>query len=412
MKKFWAVAGLTLTIVAGLLTGLHYNHVGRRGGAERRILHYRDPMHPAYTSDRPGKAPDCGMDLEPVYVEEDKAAHSEEPGIVQVSAEHQQLIGVQLGTVEISSTTHTLRTLGRVALDETRVFPLITGSDGWVTQILSGGTGSAVTKGQALVVIYGREYTTAQRAFLYTLRSLENSPPIVPGDFQDRPALSLDEARLNLKNMGVSDAQIQQITNSRQVMLAVTLTAAASGIVVSRNVFSGQRFERGTELFRIADMSHVWVMADLFGEEARYIRSGATAQVSLPGSETMLRATVSTVFSTFDTSSRSLKVRLETANPDVLLRPGMFVELKFPIKLAPSINVPADAVRDSGIEKTVFVDRGHGRFESRLVETGWRFGNRVQIVRGLKAGETIVVSGIFLLDSEARMRGAQAGPHD
>jgi len=349
------------------------------------------------------------MNLEPVFADRntttESAAPHTKPGLVQISPERQQLIGVRLASVETSSAQETPRVLGRVVVDEARVYPMTASTDGWVTQIFSGGTGTSVQKGQPLVAVYGHEYTTAQRTFLYALRASENPPPASPGDYQDQSALALQEARLNLVNMGLGEAQIQQIASSRQVTLNVTLTAPAAGVIVARNVFPRQRFERGTELFRIEDLSHVWIVADLPGEELRYIRRGVAARVSMPGrSGNRLRATVSDSLSTFDAVSQSLKVRLETANPDLILRPGMSVDVEFPVTLAASINVPADAVVEFGLRKIVFVDRGQGVFEPRPVETGWRFGDRIQIVHGLNPGETIAVSGTFLLDSESRMQ--------
>ena len=414
-------AGGSIALLGVLLVvDLSYKHPdepARRGISGRRILYYRDPMHPAYTANQPGKAPDCGMDLVPVYSESAPgprhAVSSSAAGSITVSSERQQFIGMRLGRVETSAVTHMMRVPGRVLPDEARVFPLSTGSDGWVTQILSGGTGSSVQKGQPLVEVSGRDYTTAQRTYLYALRSFENSPPVAPGEYQDQPALILQEARLNLISMGLGEAQIQQIAQSRKVLLSVTLTAPASGVMISRNVFPEQKFARGSELFRIADLSHVWIVADFFGEEARYLRSGATAKVSLPNRPgTTLRATLSKALSSFDSTSRTLKVRFDAANPDLTLRPGMFVDVEFSIILPPAKVVPADAIVESGLERIVFVDRGKGTFEPRRVETGWRFSDRVQIVRGLENGETIVVSGNFLLDSESRMQRGDLRPHD
>jgi Cu(I)/Ag(I) efflux system membrane fusion protein len=419
MKKVWLAALVSVTAAVSLLAisiYKHRNETGSSGAPARTVLYYRDPMHPSYTSDRPGKAPDCGMTLEPVYADQNtsSAVPLVPPGTVQVSRERQQMIGVRLGRVERSSTTQTLRTLGRVVLGEDRVFPVIAGGEGWVTQILPGtATGNTVGKGQSLVLVYGREYTTVQRALLFALRATENSPPVIPGDYQDQPAQTLQEARLVLQNMGFGDAQIQQLTKTRQVTLDIALTAPAAGVIIARNVFPKQKFDRGAELFRIADLSHVWIIADLFGNDAGYIRSGATALMSLPDRPgTTFRATVGEALPRFDGGSRTLKLRLEAENPDLILRPDMFVDLGFPIRLPEGTTVPAEAVIESGMRKTVFVVRGQGIFEPRTVETGWRFGGRVQILHGLSPGESIVVSGNFLLDSESRMRQGDAGGHD
>jgi len=153
----------------------------------------------------------------------------------------------------------------------------------------------------------------------------------------------------------------------------------------------------------------VWIIADVYGGEEKYIKPGMSAKVSLPDEEKVFRAKVTDVPPPFDTTSRTLKVRLEMDNPRNVLRPDMFVDVEFLITFPPAIIVPADAVLDSGIKKTVFVDLGNGFFEPREVETGWRFGNRVEIAKGLKSGERIAMSGTFLIDSESRLELAAAG---
>jgi membrane fusion protein, copper/silver efflux system len=332
---------------------------------------------------------------------------------VQIGPERRQLIGVRLGRVEQSRATATIRALGRVALDETRVFPVIAGSDGWVMGIAPGSTtGSTVRKGQPLVSIYGREYVTAQRSFLYALQSVEHPAP-GPTDAQAQSVLNVTEARFVLLNLGFGPDQIQQLVQTREVLPEIMLTAPASGVLLARNVFQNQRFERGVLLFRIADLHHVWVVADLSRDDEASVRSGDIAMLTISTQPPVhLQAKVAAVLPPFDASSRTFKVRLETDNPHLILRPDMVVDLEFPLALAEAITVPAEAVIESGHGTTVFVDLGGGRFVPRAVETGARLGDRVQIVRGLTAGESIAVSGAFLLDSETRMRSASPGGHD
>jgi RND family efflux transporter MFP subunit len=179
--------------------------------------------------------------------------------------------------------------------------------------------------------------------------------------------------------------------------------------VLARNAFTGLRFDRGTELFRIADLSKVWVLADVFENEAEYLKPGLQLKFTLPHQKKVFQAKVSDVLPQFDPATRTIKVRLEADNPGYALRPDMFVDVELPISLPPAIAVPADAVLDSGLKKTVFVDHGKGAFEPREVETGWRIGNRVEIVRGLKPGEQIVISANFLIDSESRLELAASG---
>jgi RND family efflux transporter MFP subunit len=348
--------------------------------AGRKILYYRDPMHPSYTSDRPGKAPDCGMDLEPVYEESSGTTGA-----------------VVLGRVLRGSVQRTVKALGRVAPDENRVFPVVAGCEGWITKIEPGAaTGDRVRKGQALASVYGREFATAERSFLYALKASENPPPALPGD-ESAPALTLQEARRYLENLGMGAAQIGELERTRSVILDVVLTSPASGVVLSRGAYPRQRFDRDAELFRIADLARVWILADLAADDPADVPAGTVARVTAPGSAKQpLTATVSGALPRFDATSRTAKLRLEADNPGLVLRPDMLVDVELPVTLPDVTTVPASAILDAGGGKTVFVDRD-GRREPRSVRIGRRFGDRVEIVEGLAPGESIVVSGAFLV---------------
>ena len=208
MKKVWLVSSslVGLSLVLAFLAGSTINQRAETVvPGHRPVLYYRDPMHPAYTSDKPGKAPDCGMDLVPVYATDSSSA----AGPIVISRERQQLIGVRLGRVEKARTTQTLRTFGRVSLDENRIFSLAAGAEGWITQIAPNTTtGDTVQVGQPLVSVTGREYTAAQRQFLYALRTLEES--VTPVDPINQPSVALEEARRVLQYLGVSEDQIKE----------------------------------------------------------------------------------------------------------------------------------------------------------------------------------------------------------
>jgi Cu(I)/Ag(I) efflux system membrane fusion protein len=208
-----------------------------------------------------------------------------------------------------------------------------------------------------------------------------------------------------LLTLGMSSVQIEEIGRTRRVPPNVKITAPADGFVLARNVSTGQKVERGNELYQIADLRRVWILADVFGREAEYVGPGTIAEISQPGRAPSFRARVSRdVLPQFDAASQSVKVRLEADNLGYLLRPDMFVDVDLLITLPPAIAIPVDAVLDSGLKKVVFVETGAGVFEPRQVETGWRFGGRVQIVKGLAEGDRVVVAGTFLLDSENRLR--------
>jgi Cu(I)/Ag(I) efflux system membrane fusion protein len=357
------------------------------------------------------------MELEPVYAADSESLPGSEPSaasrIVRVSPDRQQMLGVRLGRAEWSHAVKTLRTIGRVALDETRVFPIIAGGDGWVTRIAPGSTtGSTVRQGQSLVSVYGRDYVTAQRSFLYAMQASEHPAPGA-GDLQAQTSLTLREAKLVLQNLGLGPSQIDELARTHDVLAETTLTAPASGVILARSVYDNQRFDRGALLFRIADLHRVWILADLTRDDQAQVRGGDQATLVIgnrPGLR--MRATVAAALPPFDPDSRTFKVRLEVDNPELMLRPDMFVDVEFSLTLKDAVTVPVDAVIESGQQKVVFIDLGDGNFESRTVETGSRFGDRVQILRGLTAGESIVVSGNFLLDSESRIRSGSSGGHD
>jgi Cu(I)/Ag(I) efflux system membrane fusion protein len=175
-------------------------------------------------------------------------------------------------------------------------------------------------------------------------------------------------------------------------------------------VSAGLRFDRGFELYRIADLNRVWILADVYAHQLPFIRRGASVRITTPEGSQALSATVSPSEPIFDEAALTLKVRLEAANPRRALKPGMFVDVEFPVDLPAALVVPADAIVDSGLRKTVFVDRGNGDFEPRRVETGGRIGDDVEVTKGLMLGERIVVSGTFFIDSESRMKTAVRRP--
>lgn len=383
----------------------------------RRILYYVDPMHPAYRSDKPGIAPDCGMALEPVYSDGGSGGAGrafptpDSPaGTVSVSAARQQLIGVRTVAVDKTAATERLRAYGRVAADETGSYRIDIGIDGFIRELSSVTTGSRVRKDQWLATFSAPDVRSPIQAFLVGLEVLDRSKTAGDNRTQiDVVNASLQQSIDRLLALGLSRTQIEEISHTRQVPAAIRITSPAEGFVLARNVSIGQKFGRGDELYRIADLRRVWILADVSGPEAPRVRPGTTVHVSIPGRAASLRARVSTdVLPQFDPLTQAVRLRLEAENPDYLLRPDMFVDVDLPITLPPAIAVPVEALLDSGREKIVFVERGTGVFEKRVVRTGWRFGGRVEIVDGLIPGERIVRSGVFHLESESRMRHPQA----
>ncbi len=336
------------------------------------------------------------------------APSSSVPGTVRITPAKRQVIGVKLAPVERKPVSHTVRVLGRVAPDETKVYRIIATADGWTVDTFNNPTGSLVKKGETLVSVYVPDIVTEEIGYLNWL--------IGQGRFSTQAQYSTQAVELarqqnleNLKKLGLDQLQIDELTRTRALVRDVLIRAPATGFVTARNISPNQRFEKGTELFRIADLSRVWILADLFENESEYLRPGRSVKVSPFQQGRTFQATVSNILPQFDSTTRTLKVRLESDNPGYVLKPDMFVDLELPVSLPPVITVPADAILDSGLRKTVFVERGGGSFEPREIETGRRIGGRVEVIKGLTPGEKIVLSGNFLIDSESRLELAAAG---
>ncbi len=382
--------------------------IAGRGGApparRHAVLYWHDPMHPAYRSDMPGVAPDCGMKLEPVY---DDAANVEtQPaGTLTIDSAKQQLIGVRTGVAERSGGRRAVRCVGRVAAEEGRVYRVSPGVDGWIRRVEGGAaTGSVVQRDQPLAVFGSRDILSPQQAYVYALEGQDRLAGRAP-DAQELALVQnqIAQATQALEGIGLSGPQLQELARTRTPSHEIQLSSPTSGIVVHRDAEVGQRFERFAVLFRVADLSRVWVLADVYPQDAALINPGQKAELATPGGQ-RLHARVCTAPPQFDGGSRTFKVRLEADNPRLELRPEMVVDVELEAVLPESIVVPAEAVLDSGVRTIVYVDRGEGRFEPRQVETGWRSGERVEIKSGLAEGERIVLSGQFLVDSESRLR--------
>ncbi len=375
MKKPVVLGSLVLLALLAFAAGRytaksnHDNHTGAR-----RVLYYVDPMHPAYRSDRPGIAPDCGMPLEPVYDGEDPTAKLQlRPGAVSISPEKQLLIGVRVLAVERSSASRLIRTIGRVDADSSKIFRVMAGAEGWVQSVKNNPAGTLVKKDELLTFLYSREFRNAEQAYLGSLASLER---LKGSHDQEDPARSSDASlRINeeqLRSLGMGEPQIKELAKTRQITRDITLTSPIDGIVLSRDVSPGQRFEKGTEFYRIADLRKVWITADLFAGDTQFFAPGARVKATIRERGKTVLATVSDTPPLFDPASRTLKLRLEAENPGFVLRPDMFVDLEF------SAKAPA------GLEAS------EGVFEPRPVILGTAYGNFVTVTSGLAAGEKVV----------------------
>jgi membrane fusion protein, copper/silver efflux system len=409
VKKAWYL----VPVVGALAVGFGLGHFNRRpaAAAAHRVLYYVDPMHPAYRSDKPGKAPDCGMDLEPVYADTvGKSLVGSGDGSsdsLRIDPATQKIYGIQLASVENDSGTRTIRVFGKVAADETKVYKVSVGADGYVKSTDNDAVGNRVKKNQHLAVIYSPDFLAVEGGFLSANERTPGAGKETPATAQNAASASARADRL--RNLGMSDVQIEEMVSTRKIPEDVYVVSPTDGFILTRNISPGLRFEREKEMYTIADLSHVWIMAQVFGKDAQKFRPGTVARVTLPDTGESFQARVSDVLPQVDSATRALKVRLVANNPGFKLRPDMFVNVDMPVAIPPGLSVPADAIVDTGLAKQVFVQTSPGHFEKREVEIGWRFDDRVQIVKGLGEGDMVVSGGTFLVDSESRLQAAASG---
>jgi membrane fusion protein, copper/silver efflux system len=401
-----------IPLLAAVLLGFVLGHLHAPATARaQQVLYYVDPMHPSYRSQKPGIAPDCGMKLVPVYAD-DAAKYDPAPaaGEVKVNATAQQRFGIQLTKVASGSPARTVRAFGKVMFDETRVYRVTIGTDGYVKDTQDDAVGNHVSKDQHLATIYSPEFLTVIGGYLSANERTTNAMTNKENMGGAGTNAASAQARADrLRNLGMSDSQIAELANAHKIPEDIFIVSPTDGYILSRTISPGLRFEKHTEFYTIADLSHVWIIAEVFGNDAQVFAPGASAVVTLPDAGKSFHARVTNVFPAVDSATRATKVRLELDNPHMDLRPEMFVDVSVSTGSKRGITVPADALLDSGLSKRVFVAKGDGTFESREVQVGERYGDYVQIVKGLQEGETIVSSGTFLVDSEARLQSSPSG---
>jgi RND family efflux transporter MFP subunit len=451
MKRAGFFVVVAFTLAAGFGAGAWYTQ--RTPGASsdanggRKILYWVDPMHPSYKSDKPGIAPDCGMKLVPVYADggpeqskgkilyysdpQDPSYRSDTPGMnpstgndlepvyegplpagtINISPEKQQLIGVKFAAAEMSAGIDTVRAVGKIAQDETKITRVHPKIEGWIEKVYVDFTGQLVKKGDPLLTIYSPEMLASEQEFLLALRARDEMKRGPSKEAYANSEILIEAARRRLQLWDLSEGQIAELERTHKPIRTVTLYSPASGFVVSRNAFPSQRVSPETELYAITDLSRVWIMAEVFETDLPKIHMGQTGTVTLPNEGgRSFNATVSYIQPQVDPTTRTLQVRLDAPNPGMRLKPDMFVNVDFRIALPGRVAVPADAVLNTGLRKTVFVDLGDGNLEPRTVETGERVGDQVQILSGIRPGERVVAAGAFLIDSEAQLKNPQPEP--
>jgi len=368
----------------------------------RKVLYYYDPQQPAYRSNNPGLNPETGDELVPMY-ENDPASFS--PGTIQISTEKQQLIGVKTGLAEVASASRTLRAVGKVTIDERRIHHVHSRTEGWIETVHADYVGRPVKHGELLFTLYSPELFASQQEFLLALRARETMQRSSREEDRRQMDSLVAAARQRLEQWELTPQQIAELEQSRKPVRNLPFYSPHAGLITARNAFPHQMAKPDMELYTIVDYSRVWVIADLYEYEASDIRPGMTGMITSSYTQgRSVPARVTFVQPEVDPMTRTVKVRLELDNPGLALKPDMFVNVEFQLARPAQVMVPASAVLDSGLRKRVFLDRGDGYFEPRDVETGETSGDRIAIVKGLRPGDRIVISGNFLIDSESQLK--------
>jgi RND family efflux transporter MFP subunit len=420
-------AGLTLGVIALAIAAGGGYWLGGKGAAShdetaapvatnapepakkaRKLLYYRNPMGLPDTSQTPKKDP-MGMDYIPVYEGEE----GDEPAAtnqVKISTEKIQKLGVRSEAAQLRTLDKVVRASGRIEPDERRVYTISPKFEGYVERLHVNVTGQPVGKGQPLFEVYSPELVSAQREYAIAaqgVESLKDSASQAQSGMKELAEASLTR----LKNWDISEEQIKALSKSGQMKRTMTFRSPVSGIVTEKKAVQGMRFMPGEALYQVADLSSVWVVADVFEQDIGLVKSGSKAKVMINAyPDKAFEGRITYVYPTLNAQTRTVPVRVELTNPGLLLKPSMFAQVELPVSgKGPVVTVPLSAVIDSGTRQIVLVQLGEGRFESRPVKLGSRSDNYVEVREGVKEGEPVVVTANFLIDAESNLKAAVSG---
>ena len=399
MKKInITVTAIAVAIVAAIAVGIIIGRtlgpgVGKAGGAadsgEREVLYWVAPMDANYRRDEPGKSP-MGMDLVAVYADEVDG----QPGVVKIDPTIVNNLGVRTAAAERGELARQIDTVGYVGYDEDTVQHVHTRVDGWVEKLLTKATGDPVKKGQLLFELYSPTLVNAQEEFLTALRSSNT--------------LLRKASRERLAALGVQAGEIARLEKTRTVRQRVKVYAEVDGVITHLGVREGQFVTPSTDIMSVARLDKVWVLAEVFERQAAWVKPGQEATVVLdyvPGKT--WQGVVDYVYPELDAKTRTLNVRLRFDNESEALRPNMFARVTIRTEgFGKVVHIPREALIRGGTINRVVVDLGGGRFKVQPVKIGIESGDRVAIRKGLAAGDKVVVSAQFLIDSESNIEAA------
>jgi RND family efflux transporter MFP subunit len=395
-----AIAVWTIPSLRNASDGMHEGHessatLDSAADAGGEILYYTCTMHPSVKSPTPGRCPICNMDLAPVM----KSAPADTGAVdltFHVSGAKQQLIGVTFAPAEHRDVHKIIRAYGRVEYDETRLAVVNLRVGGWVDRLYADFEGKFVRAGQPLFRLYSPDLLSAQSEYLLARQAADTTK-------QAYASALLTTARERLRLWLMTDEQIGELEQRGRPETHVAIVSPASGYVVEKMVVQGMRVEPEMALYKIADLSRVWVHADVYEYELPFVRVGQEATILLPG--THYTGRISYIYPYLHTETRTTRVRIELPNREGALKPDMYAEVNVHVDLGERLVVPESAVLRTGERQIVFVNRGQGIFELRLVKLGVRAEGFYEITDGLSEGEQVVSSANFLIDAESNVQG-------
>jgi len=407
----------------------HEGHAGPASGTT-----YYCPMHPTYRSDKRGNCPICSMKLVPLEATGSPAAQPSGaqppaaaassssaatgtpataspamPPRVRIAPERQQQIGVKFAEAARVPAKVEIRAVGRVAYDERQIAHVHTKVSGWIEDVFVDFIGASVRKGQPLFTIYSPDLVSSQEEYLLALRARNELAGSSFERVSEGSRTLLESARRRLELWDMTAAQIEALEKKGKVSRTVTVFSPVNGVVTERMAYHhGKTVTPDVDLYTVVDLSRVWVQADVYEYEIPYVRVGHLAEIALPyeSDKKSLRGKVTFIAPFLDPKTRTVQVRMEFTNPDLLLRPESFVNVTLQRDLGQRLVVPKDAIMDTGQAQYVFVDQGDGYLEPRAVKAGPEVAAGRIVEEGLKEGERVATAAHFILDSESRLKGA------
>jgi len=334
------------------------------------------------------------------------------PGLnmITISPERLQTIGVKFELVKPRPLEKAIRTVGRVEIDERRLAHVNIKLEGWIDKLYVNSTGQRVKQGEILFTIYSPELVATQEEYLLALKGGKALGKSEFPEVAEGATSLLEVTRRRLRLWDITEDHIQDLEHTGMVLKTLPIHSPATGTVVKKVAVAGMRVNPGDELYTIADLSHIWIMADIYEYELPSIRVGQTARVTLSyDPRAALTARVGFIYPTLDPQTRTAKVRFELDNPGEKLKPDMYVNVELKIPLGARLAIPRDAVLESGERHVIFIHHGGGKLEWRNVKLGAQAGDWVEVLDGLKEGDHIVTSANFLIDSESQLKAAVSG---